>query len=137
LAEDILKKVDIASMLNSLEVRVPFLDFRLVPLVLSLPDKYKIRGLKTKWFLKNYAENYIPRNIINRKKQGFSVPLAKWIKEKKMIQNYLTQKKYFNHGFINFETTNSMLRNLIADKSDYSRTLWLIFVFNLWWAENI
>ncbi|MHC4736022.1 MAG: asparagine synthase (glutamine-hydrolyzing), partial [Planctomycetota bacterium] len=65
LAEDILKKVDFASMLNSLEVRVPFLDHQLVPLVLSLPGKYKVKCLTTKWFLKKIAFDYLPKKIIN------------------------------------------------------------------------
>ena len=67
LAEDILKKVDLASMLNSLEVRVPYLDYRLVPLVLNLPTRYKIRRLRTKWLLKRIAARYLPPGIVRRK----------------------------------------------------------------------
>lgn len=136
LSEDILKKVDIASMLNSLEVRVPFLDYRLVPLVLSLPEKYKIRSFKTKWFLKKIAKNYIPKRIINRKKRGFTVPLSKWIRESNFIKDYLINKKYYKHNLLNYFYIISLLDEHLNKKNDNSRILWLVFVFNLWWNKT-
>ncbi|MDO8302657.1 MAG: asparagine synthase C-terminal domain-containing protein, partial [Sedimentisphaerales bacterium] len=97
LAEDILKKVDLASMLNSLEVRVPFLDYRVVPLVLSLPPEYKIRGLTTKWLLKRIAANHIPAKIVHRKKRGFTVPVSRWIRQSEFIRSVLTGREFFAH----------------------------------------
>lgn len=136
LPEDILKKVDTASMLNSLETRVPFLDYRLVPLVLSLPEKYKIRFFKTKWFLKKIAGNYIPGKIINRKKRGFTVPLSKWIREGNLIREYLTNKDYFQHNLLNYNYVLNLLNEHLNKKNDNSRILWLVFVFNLWHSIN-
>jgi len=137
LAEDILKKTDVASMMNSLEVRVPFLDHRLVPLVLSLPDKYKIRGFKTKWLLKKLAHSYIPGKIINRKKRGFTVPVSKWIKESELIKRYLTGDEAYVHGMLNKKYIIDLYTQHINNKKDNARQLWLTFVFNYWWEKSI
>ncbi|MBN1974707.1 MAG: asparagine synthase (glutamine-hydrolyzing) [Sedimentisphaerales bacterium] len=136
LAEDILKKVDLASMLNSLEVRVPFLDYRIVPLVLSLPMKYKIRGLKTKWLLKQIAGKYIPAKIANRKKRGFTVPISRWISQSEFIRSVLSQHEFFEHNQISFEYVQELLKNHLERKEDNARKLWLVFVFNYWWHKN-
>jgi asparagine synthase (glutamine-hydrolysing) len=132
LPEDILKKVDTATMLTSLEARIPFLDYRLVPLVLSLPENYKIRRFKAKYFLKTIAKQYLPNFIINRKKRGFTSPITKWIQESPIIKQYLTKPEYFNHNFINKQFTDSLFQRHINKKEDHSRQLWLIFVFNYW-----
>lgn len=135
LAEDILKKTDAASMMNSLEVRVPFLDHRLVSLVLSLPEKYKIRRFKSKWLLKQFAHSYIPGKIINRKKRGFTVPVSKWVKESALIKKYLTCDDAFVHGLLNKEYINDLYTQHINNKKDNARQLWLAFVFNYWWKK--
>lgn len=136
LAEDILKKVDIASMLNSLEARVPFLDYRLVPLALSLPENYKIKGTETKWFLKKFSEKYIPKEIVYRKKRGFSVPIARWIKNSAFIKEVLLSEKYLAHQLFNPTYIQQLYNDHVSEKGDYSRELWLIFVFNYWWSQN-
>lgn len=136
LAEDILKKVDLASMLNSLEVRVPFLDYRIVPLALSLPQKYKIRGLQTKWLLKRIAIKYLPNGIVHRKKRGFTVPVSRWISKSDFIRNVLTDRTFFRHNQLSFEYVQQLLHDHLAKKSDNARKLWLIFVFNYWWYTN-
>ena len=137
LAENILKKTDAASMMNSLEVRVPFLDHLLVPLVLSLPEKYKIRRLKSKWLLKQYAHSYIPGKIINRKKRGFTVPVSKWIKESGLIKKYITSDEAFTHGLLNKEYVIDLYTQHINNKKDNARQLWLVFVFNYWCKKTI
>lgn len=137
LAEDILKKVDLASMLNSLEVRVPFLDYRLVPLVLSLPDEYKIRNCKTKWLLKRIAGSYLPRRIIRRPKRGFTVPISQWIKNSSLIKRFVSDRQYYEHGLLNYDYVGRLFREHVNGKADWARQLWLVFVFNYWWNENM
>jgi asparagine synthase (glutamine-hydrolysing) len=132
LAEDILKKVDLASMLNSLEVRVPYLDYRLVPLVLSLPEKYKINKFRTKWLLKKIAFKYLPGKIIRRPKRGFTVPISRWIRESKLIREFLTERRYYEHNFLNYDYVQQLFDTHISKKEDTGRDLWLIFVFNYW-----
>ena len=81
LQDDILVKVDRASMMNSLEVRAPFLDSELVDFVRRLPSDVKLRGGTTKWILKQAAEKLVPAYIINRSKQGFGVPIGQWFRD--------------------------------------------------------
>jgi asparagine synthase (glutamine-hydrolysing) len=136
MAEDILKKVDYASMLNSLEVRVPFLDVRLVPLVLSLPEKYKIKCMTTKWLLKKIASKYLPEKIVNRRKRGFTVPITKWIKQSELIHNVLTSREFYQHNLINYDYVRGLFDAHMNNREDNARQLWLVFVFNYWWSEN-
>ena len=136
LRNDILKKTDIASMLNSLEVRVPFLDHRLVPLVLSLPERLKIKGFETKYFLKENSKKLLPPVIKGRKKQGFSVPLSLWFKKSEKMRAVISDKPYFAHNFINRNFVLELLDEHLKGKNDNSRVLWLTFIFNLWYLKN-
>jgi len=137
LPEDILKKVDFASMLNCLEVRVPFLDYRLVSLVLSLPEEYKIRYFTTKWLLKKTASKYLPKKIVHRPKRGFTVPISKWIKKSDFIREFLTNRMYYEHNLLNCDYVQELFGAHINKKIDYARQLWLVFVFNYWWNHSI
>jgi asparagine synthase (glutamine-hydrolysing) len=132
LAEDILKKVDLASMLVSLEARVPYLDYRLVPLVLSLPEKYKIRHLTTKWLLKKIAGRYLPRRIVHRPKRGFTVPVSTWIRNSALIREFLTNRSYYQAGLLDYDYAQRLFDEHISRGRDNARELWLIFVFNYW-----
>lgn len=84
LQDDILTKVDRAAMLNSLEVRSPFLDIEFVDFVRRLPASFKLRGNTTKWILKRAAERLLPREVIYRRKQGFAVPIGRWFTEDRL-----------------------------------------------------
>ena len=104
--DDILVKVDRASMMNSLEVRTPFLDTELAEFVARLPVNYKLRGLKTKYLMKMAMSGFIPDNILNRSKKGFGIPLAKWLRKDLAVvaQNSLTDltnklPDNFNHQY--------------------------------------
>jgi asparagine synthase (glutamine-hydrolysing) len=136
LAEDILKKVDLASMQVSLEARVPYLDYRLVPLVLSLPDKYKIRRLTTKWFLKRIADKYLPRQIVHRTKRGFTVPVSNWIRTSDLIREFLVNQKFYEHNLLNYDYVQRLFNSHINNRADNARQLWLAFVFNYWMSRN-
>jgi asparagine synthase (glutamine-hydrolysing) len=136
LAEDILKKVDLASMQVSLEARVPYLDYRLVPLVLSLPDKYKIRCLTTKWLLKKIADKYLPRQIVHRTKRGFTVPVSSWIRSSDLIREFLANRKFYEHNLLNYDYVQRLFNAHINNRADNARQLWLAFVFNYWMSMN-
>jgi asparagine synthase (glutamine-hydrolysing) len=137
LPEDILKKVDLASMLHSLEVRVPFLDYRLVPLVLSLPPEFLLRGLQTKWLLRRIAHRYLPWRIIHRPKRGFTSPISRWIRSSQWIQDYIGSDEYLDHGMLDLQMVRQMLAEHLAGHKDWARQLWLIFIFNYWVHRNL
>jgi asparagine synthase (glutamine-hydrolysing) len=82
LQDDILAKIDRASMLHSLEVRAPFLDIELVDFLRHLPSRMKLRAGTTKWILRKYAKSLLPRNVLTRSKQGFAMPIGQWIRDK-------------------------------------------------------
>jgi len=133
---DILRKTDTASMLNSLETRVPFLDHRLVPVVLSLPENLKVKIFRTKYLLKEIAKGLIPKKIINRKKIGFSVPLSVWFKRSEKMRSIITNKSFYGHELFDFNFAQQLLKDHINGKNDNSRILWLIFVFNIWYKNS-
>lgn len=135
MAEDILKKVDLASMLNSLEVRVPFLDHRLVAMVLSLPQQYKIRMFRTKWLLKKIATAHLPSQIVHRKKSGFTVPTSRWIRESEFIRDLITNRRYYDNQLLNYDYVKKLFDNHLDRKEDNARKLWLVFVFNYWHSK--
>lgn len=132
---DILKKADFASMRSSLEVRVPFMDYRLVTRVLSLPDEYKIRYFQTKYQLKQMAVGLVPESVIRRKKRGFSVPVASWLRQSELMKEYLLSKDNYACAQINFDYVQKLYQEHLDRKADNSRQLWLVFVLNYWQAN--
>jgi len=139
MGEDILTKVDRASMFNSLEVRAPFLDVELVEFVNSLPSKYKYRKMTRKYILKKMLENKLPHDIIYRQKKGFGIPLAKWIKEdlKGEILDTFSQDKIKREGIFNHKFINNLLSSHLSGKKDNRKQIWTLYVFEKWFENNI
>ncbi|MCX5701647.1 MAG: asparagine synthase (glutamine-hydrolyzing) [Candidatus Omnitrophica bacterium] len=137
LQDDLLVKTDRASMANSLEVRVPFLDHELVEFVFSLPSKLRLNKLKTKYILKKVASELLPQNIINRKKKGFGIPVAFWIKKslKESILDNLKEDKIKKDGLFNYGYIKNLLQQHFANKADNRKKIWTIFMFILWRQE--
>lgn len=134
LAEDVLVKVDRASMMNSLEVRAPFLDPDLIIFAYSLPERFKVRNFKTKYILRELLRiKFFPKEIINRPKKGFGIPIAKWIKENLknvMLEKFLQVRELFRR-----EELENLLKEHIELRKDNRKKLWTLFVFLLW-KEN-
>lgn len=134
LQESILVKVDRASMASSLEVRAPFLDHELVGFVMGLPSRYKLNGLTSKYILKRALKNYIPDEIIHRKKKGFGVPIAKWVKGelRELFGDMLSSNRIKREGFLNAEYVTQLLEDHLANKKDNRKQLWTLLVWELW-----
>jgi len=134
LQNDILTKVDRASMLNSLEVRAPFLDVEVAEFVNSLPEKYKIKNLTRKYLLKKALKNKLPMNIINRNKKGFGVPLSAWFKTKlkDMLFDILNKNQIAKDGLFNYNYVEKMINEHLSNKRDYRKELWTLLAFQLW-----
>ena len=135
LQNDILVKVDRASMANSLEVRVPFLDHRIVEFIYSLPMKYKLNFFKTKYILKQSMKDQLPGKIINRPKKGFGIPVAKWIKkeQKDFILSLLDEKKIKDNNIFNYSIIKNLLSEHFSNKKDNRKKLWTLISFQLWY----
>ncbi len=138
MSDDILVKVDRAAMSNSLETRVPFLDHELFEFVWSLPFNTKINKASGKWILKQVLEKYVPRNMFERPKQGFSVPLADWLRGplKEWAEELLSSTRLKEENYFNFEIIRRIWKLHLTGKKDYSLKLWSILMFQAWLDEN-
>jgi len=134
LQESILVKVDRASMASSLEVRAPFLDYELVEFVTGLPPGLKLKGLTSKYILKKAMKNLLPNEVIQRKKKGFGVPIAKWVKGplKELFEDLLSPDRIKQEGFLNPEYVTSLLQDHLFNKKDNRKQLWTLLVWELW-----
>jgi asparagine synthase (glutamine-hydrolysing) len=137
LSDDILFKVDRASMATSLEVRAPFLDYTLQEFGAKLPYDLKLNRLTSKYILKKMAEKHIPKWIIYKKKQGFAIPMTKWLKnELKDVLLHYTSKSYIeNQGLFQYDFISKIVQNHLDEKWDNKKLLWNLLVFQLWYEE--
>ena len=133
---DLLVKVDIATMANSLELRSPLLDVNVVEWGLSLPRKYKIKGFETKHILKDVARSLVPANLIDRPKMGFGIPRAEWLRTemKEMVTDLLTDKEATDRGWFDQNEVKRTL-DLHMSGTDKDQILWPILMLELW-ARN-
>lgn len=138
LLDDILAKVDRASMYNSLEVRAPFLDYRLVNFVNSLPREFKYKG-DGKRILKAAMRGKIPDEVIDRPKKGFGIPLSKWLRsELKPIQNELfSSGALAAHGLFDQEYVEGLVSRHDRRKVNNRKLLWTLMVFQFWYQNYI
>jgi len=137
LADDIMVKVDRMSMATSLEAREPLLDHKLVEFAFSLPGKWRVHGLRTKWIFKKTMERLLPRKNIYRPKEGFSIPIKQWLKEelKDLMLDYLNEKHVAGEGLFNFPFIEKMIKAHLEGRENYSHQLWALLVFEIW-KEN-
>jgi len=134
LQDGILVKVDRASMACSLEVRAPFLDYELVEFVMNLPSSLKLKRFTSKYLLKKMMKNFLPKEIVDRKKKGFGIPIAKWVKGplKELFGDLLSHERIEREGFLNPHYVASLLQDHLSGKKDNRKQLWTLLVWELW-----
>ena len=134
LAEDILTKVDRASMAVSLEVRAPFLDPRVAEFAASLPANYKLRGHKTKYILKKAVHELLPPFVTKRGKKGFGVPVAEWLKEKlrPLARDLLSPERVRRAGVFNPAYIARLQDEHEGGVANHRKLLWTLLMFELW-----
>jgi asparagine synthase (glutamine-hydrolysing) len=140
LEDNLLVKIDRASMACSLELRTPFLDHRLIEFAEGLPGNLKVRGFKLKYILKKAVERWLPHEIIYRQKRGFSVPIASWMRNelRPLLDATLSEDKLRRQGLLNVRFVRRLLNEHWTGKADHRKTLWTLFSFQLWydlWAK--
>ncbi|MFH0962846.1 MAG: asparagine synthase (glutamine-hydrolyzing) [Planctomycetota bacterium] len=137
LEEDILVKTDRASMANSLEVRVPYLDHRIVEFALGLPMRWKLHGVTTKWILKRIAQRYLPARIVHRPKKGFGIPVARWLDGdlKSWAAELLSETRLARQGIFDPAAVTKLLADHHANRRDNRKGLWTILIFQLWYSR--
>lgn len=133
MADDILVKLDRAAMASSLETRVPLLDHRVVELAWRMPLEFKIRQQTGKWLLRQVLYRYVPQDLVDRPKKGFSVPLADWLRGplREWAESLLSQEKLGCDGYFDsVAVSNKWKEHQLG--VDHSRSLWSILMFQDW-----
>ena len=135
MAEDILTKVDRASMAVSLEVRAPFLDPRVAEFAAGLPLGYKLRGNKGKYILKKAVAPFLPKNILQRPKKGFGIPVAEWLKGRlnPLMHDLLAPERLKRQGLFNHTYVQKIIREHETNVASHHKQLWTLLVFQLWY----
>jgi len=139
LPELLLMRVDKISMACSLEARAPFLDYRLVEYALSLPRALKIAGRRTKHVLKEAMKPFVPADVIDRPKQGFRVPLPRWLAHElgPWAESRIRRSPLHRRGFFDLGAIDRMWRAHRAGRFDHSFDLWCLLTLTAWYDEWI
>jgi asparagine synthase (glutamine-hydrolysing) len=134
LPDDELRKIDRISMWHSLEVRVPFLDHKLVEFVATIPARYKLKMWKKKYALIRALSGTLPNAILARRKQGFSIPLATWLRAplRDFVHTYLNESALRDVGLLNPKTVIRLLTEHDRGISNHETQIWVLLIFMLW-----
>ena len=138
LADALLVKVDIASMAHSLEVRSPLLDNELFDYMATLPPELKLKGGESKYLLKKLAERYLPDEILYRRKQGFSMPVAKWTSgdSADFTRNAISQAAPFLEQFFDMKALDRRIEEHVSGRKKHKNFVWNILNLALWAIEH-
>jgi len=134
LPNDLLVKVDIASMAHSLELRSPFLDHKFVEFSARLSPELKLKGTTTKYILKRALRKILPQDVLNRKKMGFGVPLNHWFRGplQDFARETLLSEKSLNRNYFQPEHVRRLLTEHFKGKRDHAYKIWNLLVLEIW-----
>jgi len=137
LPDDILVKVDRAAMASSLETRMPFLDHKLIDYVWKIPHSLKFKNGQGKWILKKILNKYLPKNLTERPKMGFGIPIDIWLRGqlRDWAENLLDEKKLEQEGYFNSNLIRQKWKEHLSEKKNNQFQLWNVLMFQAW-LEN-
>lgn len=137
LPDDILVKVDRAAMAVSLETRVPLLDFRLVEHAVNIPTSMKIKDGKTKWPMREILYKYVPKELIERPKMGFGIPVGEWLTGdlREWAEDLLDENRLRSEGYLNAGMVRKLWEDHVGGKYNWQYPLWDILMFEMWLSE--
>ncbi|OGS33774.1 MAG: asparagine synthase (glutamine-hydrolyzing), partial [Elusimicrobia bacterium RIFOXYB2_FULL_49_7] len=132
LPDDLLLMADRMSMANSLELRVPFCDHRLVEFMAGVPAGLRMKGLGYKYLLKQLMKRYLPETLLNKRKQGFMVPMARWLSHelKPMVESFIRKKEFAS--YLDYAHIGRMWESHLGAKRNYSDQLWSFLALEAW-----
>ncbi|NNE65740.1 MAG: asparagine synthase (glutamine-hydrolyzing), partial [Pyrinomonadaceae bacterium] len=139
LPTDLLVKVDIASMANSLEARSPFLDHKVIEFAASLPEKVKMNRFETKSLLKRVAAKLVPPDVIYRRKMGFGVPVGKWFRNdmKDFVRDTLLSSRFSERGYFETPVVQTYVNEHLSGEKDHTFQIWTLLMLELWFQRFI
>lgn len=141
LVDDILQKVDRASMSVSLEAREPFLDHRIIEWAAALPDDFKYHQGEKKYILKQIVHRHIPRQLLDRPKMGFAIPITTWLMNelRPRVEQYLEKGRITRQGIFDPEEIEKVKSDFFHGKKELSNKIWYLLMFQMWhsrWMEQ-
>lgn len=138
LPDDILCKVDRASMYSSLETRAPFLDHRVVEFAARLPMRQKIHDGHSKWLLRQVLYNYIPKELVEHPKMGFSIPIGLWLRGplREWSESLINSNRLEKEGYLNADLVQEKWNEHLSGKRDWQNLLWNVLMFQSWLDVN-
>ena len=139
LCDDILVKVDRMSMAHALEVRAPLLDHKLLEFAARLPASLKLRGRTSKVLLKRFLKGRVPADVITRRKHGFTMPLARWLRRelREVVEDTLLSPRAVQRGFFSPPFVRRLWMQHLSAEADYAHELWILTMFELWHREYL
>jgi asparagine synthase (glutamine-hydrolysing) len=139
LPNDLLVKVDIAAMANSLEARSPLLDHKVIEFAASLPESIKLKGAENKSLLKKVGAKLVPREVLYRKKMGFGVPITHWLRGemKELLCDSLLSEKFAARGIVKRSEVEKLVREHLSAEKDNVWQLWTLLMLELWFQRFI
>jgi asparagine synthase (glutamine-hydrolysing) len=139
LPDDLIVKIDIATMAHALEARSPLLDHQLMEFAASIPAELKVRGKEKKWVLREALRSQLPDDILDRPKQGFSPPIGDWFRNelRDLVHEVLLDPGSLERGYFQPEVVRSMLERHDAGAGRETKRLWTLLMFELWHREFV
>jgi asparagine synthase (glutamine-hydrolysing) len=139
LPNNLLYKMDIASMASSLEVRVPYLDHNLVEFAINVPMKYKVRNGEQKYIMKKVLEKYLPKELIYRKKWGFPAPMKDWLLKDLsfLINHYLNRRTISQQGIFDPRFVENLVNDFRSNSGNHFNRIWSLIFFQMWYKKYI
>ncbi|MDO9000757.1 MAG: asparagine synthase (glutamine-hydrolyzing) [Bacteroidota bacterium] len=137
LLDDILQKVDRASMSVSIESREPFLDHRIIELAAQLPDNYKYYQGQKKHIVKEIVHQYIPKELMDRPKMGFAIPIENWLMNelKNKVNDFVNDKDIKEQGIFNLNHIQHLKKEFYLGKKEYALKIWYLLMFQMWYKK--
>lgn len=137
LPDDILQKVDRATMSVSLEGREPLLDHRIIEWAAQLPDDFKYHNGVKKYILREIAYQYIPKDLLNRPKMGFAIPIAKWLTNelRPFLETYINEERIKQQGLFNWNFVSKLKTDFLAGKKEFDVKIWYLLMFQMWYEK--
>jgi len=134
LPDDLLVKVDVASMANSLEARSPFLDHQFMEFIARIPSELKLRGKTTKYILKEALKGILPDEVLFREKMGFGVPIDHWFRNelKEMAYDTLLSDRAVQRGYFKKEAVKKILDEHTSNRWNWQNHIWNLLMLELW-----
>ena len=137
LVDDILQKVDRATMTASLEGREPYLDHQLIEWAAQLPDEFKYHKGEKKYILKEILHTYVPKEMMDRPKMGFAIPIADWLLNdlKNLVDDYLSLERIEKQEIFNVHYVEDIKKRFFSGKKEYDVKLWYLLMFQMWYEK--